>query len=104
MSEKKVKVGRKWVTQEEADQMLKPKYFDPTKKTLAILKKKGSPHFIAYQIDDIDDGDEWFISCLTVKNTSKQIMHSSTIIANDFQGSISYHEHVLKFNQFSETL
>jgi hypothetical protein len=104
MSEKKVKVGKRWVTQEEADEMLKPKYFDPTKKTFAILKKKGSPHFIAYQIDEIDDGDEWFIACLTAKNTSKEIVHSSTITAKDIEGSIIYHENMLKFKKVSETL
>jgi hypothetical protein len=103
MSNKKVKVGGRWVSQEEAEELLRTKYFDDTKKTFAILKKKGSPHFIAYQVDSIDDGDEWFLECMTVKNTTKEIISSSTITINDLETSISYYSNVLKFIQISKT-
>lgn len=97
MPDKRIKVGKRWVTQEEADELLKPKYFDPSKKTFAILKRKSSPHFVAFQVDDIDDGEEWFIACLTVKNSSKEIVHSSTLIAKDMPGWIKSYENMSKF-------
>jgi len=83
MTEKKIKMGKRWYTQEQIDEMNRPKFLNHKFKILEIYKKKRSPHTYVFQVDEIDDepeGEEWFIAVLKIKSKTQEIVDESTII------------------------
>jgi len=80
-----VRVGYKWMTEEEAAQFIDPKVFDPTKnKEICRLHKHRSPYMHVFQISPMnDEDDDWFIMYAKVKKRTKDVKHSYTLIRKD---------------------
>ncbi len=83
MTEKKIKMGKRWYTQEQIDEMNRPKFLNHNLKILKVYKKKRSPHTYVFQVEEIDvepEGEEWFIAVLKIKSKTQEIVDKSIII------------------------
>lgn len=79
-----VRLGYRWITEEEAKLYIHPKKYDPSFKEICRMYKKRGPYVYIFQIDPMDEpGEDWFIMCSKVKRTSNDVKQSSTLIAKD---------------------
>ena len=85
-----VRVGYKWMTEEEAETFIDPKVFDPTKnKEICRLYKHRSPYMHVFQISSMNkDGEDWFIMYAKVKKRTKAVKYSYTLIRKDIGSCI----------------
>lgn len=50
---------------------------------IARLRKKGSPNTVEFNIDPLDDGDNWFINRKVIKNKTGEVIDYSLFIKKD---------------------
>jgi len=94
-----VRFGWQWITEEEAKMYIHPTVFDKSFKEICRLYREYSPYVFIFQIDPMDDGDEWFIMCSKVKRKTGDVKFSNTLIRKDVGGWIRGLKNMQKYNE-----